>query len=160
VRAVRPVRLRPATVADLPWAEAVARHPEIEPALAPGAADGLADAVERGELLVDDERRGAVRLVVVVQRHRLAAIRTLMVDPRARGQGVGAAIVRAVADEAFGARGLHRLEAEVYGFNDAALRLFDRAGFTRDGVRRRAWERHGAWQDGVICGLLAEDRRG
>jgi RimJ/RimL family protein N-acetyltransferase len=38
-----------------------------------------------------------------------------------------------------------------------ALRSFDAAGFTRDGVRRRAYDRHGAWQDGIQFGLLADD---
>lgn len=151
----RPMRLRPAIDDDLGWVGALARHPAVEPALAPGAADGLAGAVERGELLVDDARRAAARLVVTVERHRLASVRTVMVDPAHQGQGVGLAFVAALAAHAFGPRGLHRLEAEAYAFNAPALRLFERAGWTREGVRRQAWERHGAWQDGVIYGLLA-----
>ena len=66
------------------------------------------------------------------------------------------AILRAVARDAF-SRGVHRVEGEVYGFNEAALRTFQAAGFTREGVRRRAYDRHGAWQDGVRFGLLAEE---
>ena len=42
------------------------------------------------------------------------------------------------------------------GHNEAALRAFDAAGFTREGVRRGAWLRDG-WQDGVHVGLLAEE---
>jgi RimJ/RimL family protein N-acetyltransferase len=107
-----------------------------------------------GELLVDDERCAAARLVVTVERHRLASIRTV-VDPAHQGRGVGLALVDVLAGHAFATLGLHRIEAEVYGFNAPALRLFDRAGWTREGVRRQAWERHGAWQDGVMYGLLA-----
>jgi RimJ/RimL family protein N-acetyltransferase len=149
------LRLRLGTDDDLAWVTAIARAPAVEPALAPGAADGLAGAVERGELLVDAERRAAARLVVTVERHRLAAIRTVLVDPAHQGRGVGLALVAALAGHAFATLGLHRLEAEVYGFNAPALRLFDRAGWTREGARRQAWERHGAWQDGVMYGLLA-----
>jgi RimJ/RimL family protein N-acetyltransferase len=79
-----------------------------------------------------------------------------MVDPAARGRRLGVAILKAVARDAF-ARGVHRLEGEVYGFNEPALRTFDSAGFVREGVRRRAYDRHGAWQDGVRFGLLADD---
>jgi RimJ/RimL family protein N-acetyltransferase len=149
------MRLRPATHDDLAWVAALARDPAVEPSLALGALDGLPGAVDRGELLVDDERRAAARLVVTVERHRLAAIRTVMVDPAHQGQGIGLALVGALVAEAFGPRALHRLEAEVYAFNAVACRLFERAGFTREGVRRQAWERHGAWQDGVMYGLLA-----
>jgi RimJ/RimL family protein N-acetyltransferase len=152
------MRLRPATVDDLDWVAALAAHPAVEPALAVGARDGLPGAVERGEVLVDEERRAAARLVVTVERHRMAAIRTVMVDPAHQGHGIGLALVAAVVAEAFDRRGLRRLEAEAYGFNVAGCRLFERAGFTREGVRRRAWERHGAWQDGVIYGLLADER--
>jgi RimJ/RimL family protein N-acetyltransferase len=149
------VRLRAATPDDLGWVMAIARAPAVEPSLAPGAADGMAGAIERGELLVDEERRAAARLVVTVERHRLASIRTVIVDPAHQGRGIGLALVAALVEHAFAARGLHRLEAEVYGFNAPALRLFDRAGWTREGTRRQAWERHGAWQDGVMYGLLA-----
>jgi RimJ/RimL family protein N-acetyltransferase len=81
-------------------------------------------------------------------------VQTLVVAPAARGRGLGAAILRAIARDAF-ARGIHRVEGEVYGFNAAALRSFAAAGFTREGVRRQAYDRHGEWQDGVCFGLLA-----
>jgi RimJ/RimL family protein N-acetyltransferase len=35
--------------------------------------------------------------------------------------------------------------------------VFERAGFVREGVRRRAYDRAGGWQDGVFFGLLAEE---
>jgi RimJ/RimL family protein N-acetyltransferase len=93
---------------------------------------------------------------MVNRRSRIAAVSTLVVDPAARGRGLGAAILRAVARDAF-ARGVHRVEGEVYGFNAPALRAFATAGFVREGVRRRAYDRHGEWQDGVCFGRLADD---
>ena len=53
--------------------------------------------------------------------------------------------------------GYHRVQLEVYGFNEPAQRLFERAGFTREGTRRRAYWRQGEWTDGVLYGLLEED---
>jgi RimJ/RimL family protein N-acetyltransferase len=94
--------------------------------------------------------------MTVNRRSRIASVETLMVDPAARGRRLGVVILKAVARDAF-ARGVHRLEGEVYGFNEPALRTFDVAGFVREGVRRRAYDRHGAWQDGVRFGLLADD---
>jgi len=155
------VTLRAAGEADLRWAQELAGGGGVAGSLSTTAADGLADALAAGELWIAEapagERVGAVRVATVNRRSRIASVETLMVRPESRGRGLGVAILRAVARDAF-ARGVHRLEGETYGFNDAALRTFEAAGFTREGVRRRAYDRHGAWQDGVRFGLLADDR--
>jgi RimJ/RimL family protein N-acetyltransferase len=153
-------RLRPARADDLDWIQALARDEAVAASLSTTAADGLAEALGRGELWIGEDasgaRVGAVCVATVNRRSRIAAIRTLMVHPDARGQRIGVAILHAVARDAF-ARGVHRLEGEVYGFNAPALRTFDAAGFTREGVRRRAYDRRGGWQDGIQFGLLADD---
>ena len=160
VSRVEPVSLRTATAADLRWIEELARHETVAPSLSTTAADGLAEALDAGELWIAEqpagEPVGAVRVATVNRRSRIAAIRTLMVHPGARGRRVGVEILRVVARDAF-ARGVHRLEGEVYGCNEPALRTFAAAGFTREGVRRGAYDRHGAWQDGILFGLLAGD---
>jgi RimJ/RimL family protein N-acetyltransferase len=154
------VSLRVAKDPDLTWLCALARHEAVAPSLSTTAADGLAAAIAAGELWIAEtaagERVGAVRIATVNRRSRIASIETLMVHPDARGRRLGVAVLRAVVRDAF-ARGVHRLEAEVYGFNEPALRTFDAAGFVREGVRRRAYDRHGAWQDGIRFGLLADD---
>jgi RimJ/RimL family protein N-acetyltransferase len=82
---------------------------------------------------------------------------TLMLDPSVRGRGLATAAVRELAARLFEQRGMHRIEAEAYGFNTPAQRVFERAGFVREGVRRRAYDRAGAWQDGICFGLLADE---
>jgi RimJ/RimL family protein N-acetyltransferase len=56
--------------------------------------------------------------------------------------------------------GYHRLQLEIYGFNERAMRHAERSGFVREGVRRKAYWRNGEWVDGVLYGLVAEDRSG
>ena len=154
------ILLRPGRGADLGWVLALARDESVAASLATTAADGLAEALDAGELWIAEspagEPVGVVRVATVNRRSRIAAVRTLMVHPGARGRRLGVAILRAVARDAF-ARGVHRLEGEVYGFNEPALRTFDAAGYSREGVRRRAYDRHGRWQDGIQFGLLADD---
>ena len=53
--------------------------------------------------------------------------------------------------------GYHRLQLEVYGFNERAMLHAERVGFVREGVKRKAYRRHGEWMDGVMYGLLRED---
>jgi RimJ/RimL family protein N-acetyltransferase len=154
--------LRPAAAADLDALTALARAPEVAGTLSTSAAERLAEALDDdlGELLVieaDGALVGAVRWVLVNRRSRIADIRTLMVSPEVRGRGIATEAVRELARRLVHDRGLHRLEAEVYGFNAAAQRVFERAGFTREGVRRQAYDRAGGWQDGVRFGLLADE---
>ncbi len=53
--------------------------------------------------------------------------------------------------------GFHRLQLEVYAFNERALRHAERVGFVREGVRRKAYWRNDVWVDGILFGLVAED---
>lgn len=154
--------LRAATPEDLEALTALAEHPEVAGSLATDAGAGLASALERasGELLVIEHGSvfaGGVRWVLVNRRSRIADIQTLMIDPAFRGRGIAIAAVRELAARLLAAHGLHRVEAEVYGFNAPAQRVFERAGFVREGVRRRAYDRAGGWQDGVRFGLLADE---
>jgi RimJ/RimL family protein N-acetyltransferase len=155
--------LRPAGALDVERLVALAQRPGVADTLATDAADQLARAgveSDAGELLVIAHEGvvvGGVCWVLVNRRSRIADARTLMLDPACRGRGLATAAVVELAARLFRERGLHRLEAEVYGFNHAAQRVFDRAGFVREGVRRRAYYRAGDWQDGVHFGLLADE---
>jgi len=46
---------------------------------------------------------------------------------------------------------------EIYAFNERALRHAQRAGWVREGVRRKAYRRDDEWVDGILFGLVAED---
>ena len=54
----------------------------------------------------------------------------------------------------------HRVEGEVHGFNEPALRTFDAAGFTREGARRQAYDRHGPGRTASVsaCSSTIDDR--
>ncbi|HWQ23521.1 MAG TPA: GNAT family protein, partial [Gaiellaceae bacterium] len=74
-----------------------------------------------------------------------------------RGRRVGDEAARLLQRYLFAELGFHRLQLEIYGFNERAMRHAERAGFVREGVRRKAYWRHGEWVDGVLYGLVAED---
>ena len=155
--------LRLATEADLEPLIALARRPEIARTLAWDAAETLAGALaaDSGELLVIEHAgtfAGGVRWLFTNRRSRIAEIRALMLDPAVQGRGLAVPVVRALCDRLFDAYAVHRVEAEVMGINDAAKGVFEGAGFVLEGVRRRAYDRHGAWQDGIRFGLLIEER--
>ena len=72
----------------------------------------------------------------------------------ARGRGLATLAVRAVAREVF-ASGLRRIEANVRIGNDASERVLERAGFTREGIRRGLLRHEGEQVDATAFSLLA-----
>ena len=91
------------------------------------------------------------------RRSRIAQLRGLAVHPDFRGHKVADNAARLLQRYLFHELGLHRLEMEIYGFNERAMAHAERIGFVREGVRRRAYWRNGQWVDGVLFGLLAEE---
>lgn len=69
-----------------------------------------------------------------------AAITNVAVDPARRRQGIAAALLRELATRA-AARGVTRITLEVRVSNTAAIALYERLGFMRDGVRPRFYDR-------------------
>lgn len=127
-----------------------------------GLREVLARAAERegpdGVMLIEGETgriEGALELSVFSARSRLVELSRLMVSPGSRRRGIGSRAVMLACRMAFEQHAMHRVQAEVYGDNVAGLRLFERAGFTREGVRRQAYWRRERWLDGVLFGLLA-----
>jgi RimJ/RimL family protein N-acetyltransferase len=164
------VSLRPATRDDVPFLAGLAADPDVAPFLAVSRAstpEAIAERVARSEsepddfgvlvIEVDGAPAGTVTWELVNRRSRIASVSALAIDPSRRGRGVGVVAARALQRHLFGERGLHRLQMEVYGFNERALRYAERAGWVREGVRRRAYWRDGAWVDGVLFGIVEED---
>lgn len=58
---------------------------------------------------------------------------------------------------AFIASGLWRIEAHVRVGNEASDRVVERAGFTREGVKRRYLRQGGKRVDATFFSLLADD---
>ena len=74
----------------------------------------------------------------------------------ARGRGVATRAVRAMADHAL-ANGIVRIEAYVRIGNGPSERVLERAGFEREGVKRRLLRYGGARVDATLFALVADD---
>ena len=106
---------------------------------------------------VDGERAGALGFHVANEPNRIARLERLAVHPGFRGRGVADDASRQFQRLLLVELGFHRLELEVYAFNERALAHNERAGFVREGVKRRAYQRNGEWVDAVMYALLRED---
>ena len=77
---------------------------------------------------------------------------SVYVAERARGRGVGRALLEAVI-ESGRAGGLWTLQAGIFPDNGASLALHRAVGFREVGVRERIGRLHGVWRDVVLLEL-------
>ncbi|HYP26894.1 MAG TPA: GNAT family N-acetyltransferase [Blastocatellia bacterium] len=87
-------------------------------------------------------------------RRRHAATIGMGVHDEWQGKGVGTALMRAGVDMADNWLNLSRLELEVYTDNEAAIRLYERFGFEREGTLRQYAFREGRYVDSYVMGRL------
>jgi RimJ/RimL family protein N-acetyltransferase len=167
------VDIRRATPDDLDFLVSLYAHEDVEPYLAVvrarEAAEVLAE-IERSQterealgvflIEVDGERAGTMRFERVSERSRIAQLGALAVHPSFRGERVGDEAARLFQRHLVRDLGFHRLQLEIYGFNERGQRHAERVGFRREGVRRKAYWRNDEWVDGVLYGLVAEDLEG
>lgn len=164
------IAIRPARPDDVDFLVELLNDDEVEPFLAGRRArdrEALLAEIERmqedpdafGRMIVevDGERAGVMGYERENQRSRIAHLGGLAVHARFRGRGVADEAARLLQRHLIFERGYHRLQLECYGFNERAIRHAERAGFVREGVKRKAYWRHGEWVDGVMFGLVRED---
>jgi L-amino acid N-acyltransferase YncA len=74
---------------------------------------------------------------------------SVYVDRRARGQGVGADLLRALV-RSTEAAGIWTIQSGIFPENTASLALHEAAGFRVIGTRERLGRHHGRWRDVVL----------
>jgi RimJ/RimL family protein N-acetyltransferase len=102
-------------------------------------------------------RAGMMEFTLANRRSRVAHLGGLAVHRDFRGRRLSDRAARAFQRHLIFELDFHRLELECYGFNDRAIVHAERSGFVREGVKRKAYWRHGEWVDGVLFGLIRED---
>jgi len=72
------------------------------------------------------------------------------------GKGVGTALMRELVDAADNWLAIRRLELEVYVDNAAGIRLYEKFGFEREGIRRAYALRAGRYVDAIAMARIRE----
>jgi RimJ/RimL family protein N-acetyltransferase len=108
-------------------------------------------SLETGALL------GSCQLHGIHPVHRSAELQIRLGVPAERGKGYGTEAVRLLLDVAFRDLNLHRVSAHVFSGNATALRVYEKAGFVREGLLRKAAHIDGEYVDVVVMGIVRED---
>ena len=168
------LRLRRAEAEDVDFFVELASHDEVQPFLAASRASSaeealaeieqsLAEPKESGRFVIEVEEggewlpAGVMAFDVSNRRSRIAHLSGLAVHPEFRGRHLSDEAARVFQRYLLFDLDYHRLQLEIYGFNERAIKHAERSGFVREGVKRKAYWRHGEWVDGVMFGLLRDD---
>ena len=109
--------------------------------------------------LEDDRPIGTISLFDLDLFNGTAALGIAVGDVAERGRGRGSDMLRALLAFGFGTLRLERIWLEVFDFNPAARRLYERIGFVHEGTLRHAIYREGRHQDVHRMAILAADWR-
>lgn len=164
------VSIRRARVDDAAFLVSLTTQDDVDPFLAAGrdrSPEAMAADIARSESTPDEfgifvieaagESVGTMRFELANRRSRIADLSQLAVHPAARGRGVADEAARLFQRHLIDDLGFHRLQLEVYAFNERALAHVERVGYTREGIRRKAYRSEDGWIDGIMFGLVAED---
>ncbi len=90
---------------------------------------------------------------------RCANFRIAIFPSSQHGHGIGTWATKATRDFAFEKLKLHRLELDVYSFNPRAEKVYLKAGFKREGIRRDAIMNGNNFADDILMAILEDDWR-
>jgi RimJ/RimL family protein N-acetyltransferase len=164
------MRIRRAVEEDLDFIVSLLTADDVEPFLAASRSrdrgsvleeirESQANPDEKGIFVIEvpEGRAGTMAFTLANRRSRIAQLGGLAIHPDFRGRRLADEAARLFQRYLIFELGFHRLQAECYGFNERAIRHAERSGFVREGVKRKAYERHGEWVDGVLFALIRED---
>ena len=167
------VRLTAVTKDDVPtmarwWADTdFLRLYDSFPAF-PQTADQLAKRLEDSEQgktnflmgirpLNSEKLLGIIELDGIIWPHGTSSISIAIGEAAERGQGYGHEAMSLMLDFAFRELNLHRVFLTVFSYNTAAIAMYEKLGFMREGAYREHLQRDGQRFDMVVYGILRSE---
>ncbi|HUV90271.1 MAG TPA: GNAT family protein [Anaerolineae bacterium] len=165
--------LRPIEAEDLPFIRQWANDPEVRRLTGEALPMSKAGADEFLERVRQDKER--VWFVVVLKENdrvigeagllrmfhpwRNTDLSIIIGDKGAWGKGYGTEAILLLLDYAFGYLGFHRVSVGVVGFNERALRFYEKVGFKREGLQRDGYYYDHVFHDFVMMSILEDEFR-
>lgn len=102
-----------------------------------------------GEVVIND----------IYRNNRNANMRILINRKEYFNKGYGSEALILSLNYGFGMLNLHRIELEVFLFNERAIHVYEKIGFKREGIRRDGWFFNNKYYDMIIMSILEEEFR-
>ena len=106
-----------------------------------------------------DQVIGDIALMDMHSKNRSAHIRIAIDNTQHQGKGYGSEALLLMLDYGFGICNLHRIELEVYAFNERAIRTYEKLGFQREGISRDVLFYNHQYHDAIRMSMLESEYR-
>ena len=114
----------------------------------------------RCAIVAEDDREqilGLVSLTNIDHLNQSAVLHIMIGDTAHQGKGMGTFAVKAMMDHAFRNLNLHRVELKALTSNERARHVYEKVGFVREGILRKAVYKNGEFVDLYVYSLLREE---
>lgn len=111
----------------------------------------IVDSENTGEIL------GLISLMNINYTNRCGELHIMIGSSRNRGKGLGTFAVREMIKHAFLNLNLRRIELGVLENNTAALHLYEKCGFTREGMKRESNYKNGRYINMIMMSILKQE---
>ncbi|MGG4216941.1 GNAT family protein [Paenibacillus jamilae] len=105
----------------------------------------------------DDRVIGDIALQDMDSLNRSANIRIAINEQGNQGKGYGTEALVLMLGYGFGICNLHRIELNVFDFNERAIRCYEKVGFKREGVQRDALFYNHQYHDSILMSMLQHE---
>lgn len=106
-----------------------------------------------------DEVIGDIALQDIAPSNRSANIRIMIDNEKHQGKGYGQESLKLMLDYGFGILNLHRIELNVFAYNSRAHHVYEKVGFTKEGVQRDALFYNHQYHDSILMSILEDEYR-
>jgi len=168
------VYLRPLEKRDLPYIQKWSNDPEIRGLIGETRPMSKFEAEAFYERVKSDDHRvwwfivalrendrpiGEAGLLRMFPAWRTTDLSIIIGERDAWGKGYGTEAINLLLDYAFGYLNFHRVAVGVVGFNEAALRFYEKVGFCREGIQRDGYYYAHQYHDFVMMSILEDEYR-
>ncbi|WP_413304407.1 GNAT family protein [Bacillus sp. 1P10SD] len=106
-----------------------------------------------------EEVVGDIALQSIDHLNQNANIRISIVNEKHRGKGYGTEAIQLLLEHAFGVLNLHRIELNVFSYNENAYRVYEKIGFKKEGIQKDALYYDHAYHDSILMAILENEYR-
>ena len=100
---------------------------------------------------------GCTGLTYIDWKNSRAEVSIYIGDKNYKGKGYGTDTLKTLMRYGFEELNLHMLFGEIFEYNKANIRLFEKCGFKRDGVLRHRLYRDGKYWNSVVYSILRDE---
>lgn len=106
------------------------------------------------------EHVGNIKVGAINRVHQHCEVGYFIGDREMWGKGIATEAIRLATQFAFERLGMHRAQAVVDVDNPASAKALERVGYKKEGTLREKLFMDGRWNDQLLYGILAADKRG